>query len=118
MLTYVDFTRADRRDIAWRQILTALGAPSESEPPKVPEEQEPVPSAASTGTLLDLRKKLGARCSIGDLKDLCFVMDIDHDNYPSAKSDFIRELLLYLNRRGRLDEFTEVVRAEKPWVLR
>ena len=27
MLTWVDFTRADRREIAWKQLFTALGAP-------------------------------------------------------------------------------------------
>lgn len=37
ILTYVDFTRADRETLAWRQLLTALGAPPEPEPPKVPQ---------------------------------------------------------------------------------
>jgi hypothetical protein len=27
MLTWVDFTRADRQEIAWKQLFTALGAP-------------------------------------------------------------------------------------------
>ncbi len=33
MLTWVDFTRPDRHDIAWRQLLTALGAPPIVEAP-------------------------------------------------------------------------------------
>ena len=33
ILTYIDFTRADRLDLVWHQLLTALGAPPE--PPEV-----------------------------------------------------------------------------------
>lgn len=33
-LSYVDFTRADRADIAWRMLFTALGKPPEPEPPQ------------------------------------------------------------------------------------
>lgn len=37
ILTFINFTRADRLDLAWRQLLTALGAPPELPPPKEPE---------------------------------------------------------------------------------
>jgi hypothetical protein len=40
MLTYVDFIRPDREDIAWRQLLTALGAPPVQEPPEPPKREE------------------------------------------------------------------------------
>jgi tetratricopeptide (TPR) repeat protein len=36
MLTYVDFTRPDRLDIAWTQLLTAVGAPPLQEAPETP----------------------------------------------------------------------------------
>ena len=36
MLTWVDFTRSDRLDIAWTQLLTALGAPPVQEAPEEP----------------------------------------------------------------------------------
>jgi tetratricopeptide (TPR) repeat protein len=39
-LTHVDFTRLDREDIAWRQLLTALGKPPEPEPPQQPARDE------------------------------------------------------------------------------
>jgi tetratricopeptide (TPR) repeat protein len=39
-LTHVDFTRTDREDLAWRQLLTALGKPPEPEPPKEPDRDE------------------------------------------------------------------------------
>ena len=40
MLTWVDFTRPDRRDIAWTQLLTALGAPPVQEAPEEPTREE------------------------------------------------------------------------------
>jgi tetratricopeptide (TPR) repeat protein len=40
MLTWVDFTRPDREEIAWRQLLTALGAPPVQEPPPQPKREE------------------------------------------------------------------------------
>ncbi len=39
-LTYVDFTRPDRHDTAWTQLLTALGAPPEQKPPQQPTREE------------------------------------------------------------------------------
>ncbi|MFL5384849.1 MAG: toll/interleukin-1 receptor domain-containing protein [Longimicrobiaceae bacterium] len=35
-LTYIDFTDDADQDLAWHQLLTALGAPPESEPPQEP----------------------------------------------------------------------------------
>jgi hypothetical protein len=40
MLTWVDFTRPDRLDIAWTQLLTALGAPPVQEAPEEPTRAE------------------------------------------------------------------------------
>jgi len=40
MLTWVDFTRPDRLDIAWTQLLTALGAPPLPEAPEEPTRAE------------------------------------------------------------------------------
>lgn len=39
-LSYVDFTRADRADIAWRMLFTALGKPPEPEPPQQPQPEQ------------------------------------------------------------------------------
>jgi hypothetical protein len=67
---------------------------------------------------MELYRQLNDRCSISDVRDLCFAMSIDYDNYPNAKSDFIRELLLDMEHQGRLDELVQTIRLEKPWVLR
>ncbi len=118
-LGYVDFV--DEPESAWERLLSALSAPVTASAPPV----EPgAPSRPSAGPTLDtselegLRQQLIERCSLSDLKDLCLRLNLDQDNYPAAKDDFARELLLDLNRRGRVDEFVQLVRQTKPWVLR
>ncbi len=39
-LTHIDFTDSADPDLAWRQLLTALGAPPEPEPPKEPKRDQ------------------------------------------------------------------------------
>ncbi len=115
-LGYVDFV--DEPESAWERLLSALSAP------QVPPVEPGAPSRPSAGPTLDtselegLRQQLIERCSLSDLKELCFALDMAHENYPPALSDFARELLLDLNRRGRVDEFVQLVRQTKPWVLR
>lgn len=117
-LTYVDFTHSANLDMNWSRLLKALAAPDPQAPaPQLPAPQAS-PSASSTIKLTDLRQKLIERTSLSDLRDLCFVMGIDDDNYPGAKNDFIRDLLADLQKWGRVDEFIQVVRQEKDWVLR
>lgn len=40
ILTYVNFTRPDREALAWRQLLTALGAAPEAEAPRAPDHED------------------------------------------------------------------------------
>jgi hypothetical protein len=114
-LTYLDLTAAEDLGLAWTRLLTALRAPHKQVAPvPVVDRKDEAPRR----DIRDLRQKLIDRCDSGDLRDLCFVMGIDYDNYPSAKNDFIRELLAHLQKWGRVDEFVETLRREKPWVLR
>jgi hypothetical protein len=119
MLGYADFTDPDPEalDLAWTRLLAALSAPAKAPPPSAP---QPAASAgASQGhDLVQLRNMLVERCDPGDLRNLCFSMGIDSDNYPSAKRDFIIKLLSDLRRWDRVDEFVQVLRADAPWVLR
>ena len=39
-LTHIDFTDGADQDLAWRQLLTALGRPPEPEPPKEPDREQ------------------------------------------------------------------------------
>jgi hypothetical protein len=114
-LTYVDFADPDDREFAWSLLLGALEAPDTGTPPPAREEASPTEDRQD---VLDLRQKLTDRCSLSDLKDLCFIMGIDSDNYTGGKNDFIRDLLKDLQQWGRVDEFIETVRREKEWVLR
>ena len=118
-LGYVDFV--DEPEIAWDKLLSALSAPSAPAAAPALPGAPPRPGAGrtlDTSELEGLRQQLIERCSLSDLKDLCLRLDMDHENYPASKDDFARELLLDLNRRGRVDEFVHLVRQAKPWVLR
>jgi hypothetical protein len=122
-LNYLDFAAPDDWELAWSRLLKALQAPVQQGPPipapKKTSKQSPKTKASTRDARTrDLRHKLMDRCSLGDLKDLCFVMDIDYDNYPGGKGDFIRDLLKDLGQQGRLDEFERTLDQEKPWVLR
>lgn len=124
-LIYVDFAAPDDLAFAWERLLKALGAPEgsaggASDPPRMDTSTSQAQGSPNPPVdLNDLRKKLLERCSVSDLKDLCFVMPgIDAGDYVGGKSDFVRELLEDLDQKGRLEEFVAVVRKEKPWVLR
>jgi hypothetical protein len=110
-LTYVDFADPEDWDLAWTRLLGALEAPDTEAPPPAREEAPPAEDRPALVELID-------RCSLSDLKDLCFIMGIDSDNYTGGKTDFIRDLLKDLQKWGCVDEFIETVRREKDWVLR
>ena len=112
-LSYVDFSDPQDEALAWTRLLNALDA-STIALPSTPA----MPIAPAMPDLPALRQELIDRCSEGDLRDVCFVLGIDDENYPAAKSDFVRELLQDLKRRDRLAELMDVLRREKPWVLK
>jgi hypothetical protein len=111
-LSYVDFSDPQDEALAWTRLLNALGTSD------TPPSTSAVPAAPVVPDLQALRLKLIDRCSESDLRDVCFVMGIDSENYPKAKSDFARELLQDLKRKDRLAELMDVLRREKPWVLK
>jgi hypothetical protein len=117
-LGYADFTDPEALELAWTKLYQALSVPSEQMPSSTAQEAASQVSAPGSPDRLELYRQLSERCSTSDVRDLCFAMSIDYDNYPSAKADFVRELLLDLERQGRLGEFAQTVRSEKPWVLR
>ncbi|MEN6578300.1 MAG: toll/interleukin-1 receptor domain-containing protein [Phycisphaerales bacterium] len=62
-LTHIDFTKGADLDLAWRQLLTALGAPPVQEPPKEPERDQwflahPYPMPPNFTGRVDERKTL------------------------------------------------------------
>jgi len=116
MLTYVDFSQGNL-DLAWQRLLRGLGAPSAGPAPSAPPPAAPANDTQAID-LVDLRDRLVERSDLGDLRNLCFSMGIDYDNYPSAKQGFIVELLRDLHKWGRVGEFVRVLQADAPWVLR
>ncbi len=119
MLGYADFTDPDPEelDLVWTRLLAALSAPQEAPAPSAAASL-PTGDAPLTNELAQLRDQLVERCSLTDLKNLCFSMGIDHENYASGKRDFVVALLSDLRRWGLVDEFLQVVRADASWVLR
>jgi hypothetical protein len=65
--------------------------------------------------LTDLRKILIRHFNEGELRTLCFDLRIDYDDLPGrGKKDKARELVTYLDRRGRISELLEVIEQQRP----
>jgi hypothetical protein len=54
--------------------------------------------------------------SLEELKDICFDLEIEYENLPghNQKNAFVRELIGYTQRIGRLHELVQVLQAERP----
>ncbi|HEX6385760.1 MAG TPA: hypothetical protein VF177_13905 [Anaerolineae bacterium] len=54
--------------------------------------------------------------SLNELKNICFFLGIEYENLPDhdQKDGFVRELLAYAGRIGRLKELVQVLQAERP----
>jgi hypothetical protein len=115
MLTYVDFTDPAEQTIAWTRLFRALQA---TPPLTTTTAPAPLPPPASPSAAEDLRQKLTARASLSDLKDLCFSLGINYENYPNTTRDFVRELVREMANQGELDRLTAQVKKQMPWVLR
>ena len=69
--------------------------------------------------LVRLREGLVKCFNEGELQSLCFDMQVDYDSLPGqGKENKARELVSYLQRRGRLSELVETcskIRPHFPW---
>jgi len=53
--------------------------------------------------------------SISELKSLCFKLGMDHEELSASnKNDMARELVEFLERRGRLHELLDICEQERP----
>jgi V8-like Glu-specific endopeptidase len=69
----------------------------------------------STPSLSDLHQLLLAHFNEEELKTLCLSLGVEYDDLPgSGRSNKARELVTYLNRRGRLAELRPAVIAVRP----
>jgi len=66
-------------------------------------------------SLTQLRQILVTRFDAGELRTLCFDLGIDYDDLPGeGKANKARELVAYLNRRGRISELLKVGEQLRP----
>jgi hypothetical protein len=65
--------------------------------------------------LAALRESLSKSFNLEELKTICFDLGISYDEFSGeTKQAFIRELLVYLQRRQRLDEFIKLINEQRP----
>jgi tetratricopeptide (TPR) repeat protein len=66
-----------------------------------------------------LRRLLNKHFNINELRDLCFDLRVDFEDLPGeTRGDKVRELVAYLERRGRLLDLVEIgkqLRPDVPW---
>ena len=70
---------------------------------------------ARMGSFEWLHKTLDRLFSKDEVKTLCTYIDVDYDNLGAeSKTGMIRELILHLERRNRLQELLDRARAQRP----
>lgn len=77
---------------------------------------EPQPDDdAGHDDLLALLQKMSSAFSDSDLRDLCFRLNVEYDDIEgNSRHDKIRELVIYMQRRGRLPELIAETAALRP----
>ena len=66
-------------------------------------------------SLATLREKLVRMFSLTDIDDLCFELNVDHEDISGdAKKDRARYLIEYLDMRGRISELEELCAKLRP----
>ncbi len=73
------------------------------------------PLPAATAKRAELLQKLSIHFSLEELKTLCFLLHIDSDAFgPVEKDPFIRELILYCERRNQVPTLISNCRDMRP----
>lgn len=66
-------------------------------------------------TIQELSEKIESLFNRGELKDLCFHMNIPYDNIPGeTRKEKTQELVLYSKRHGRLEELVKTCAIKRP----
>jgi hypothetical protein len=75
----------------------------------------PLTQSIERDRLIELRRILSTRFDEGELRTLCFDLEVDYDSLPGqSKADKARELVAYLGRRGRISRLTRVGQRLRP----
>ena len=65
--------------------------------------------------LLNLRQILTSLFNKGELRDLCFELNVDYENLAgSSKADKARELITFFHRRGQLSRLRAACQQHRP----
>jgi hypothetical protein len=64
--------------------------------------------------LMQLYQKIMSSFSKNELMTLTFALHVDHETLPEVKDAFVRELIVYMQRRKRLHELVEACQQERP----
>jgi len=63
----------------------------------------------------ELRRKMLEHFGDDDLQDLAFALDISEEDLPGdTRRDMVRELILYCERRGKLEQLLALCHRERP----
>ena len=64
---------------------------------------------------IDLLRKIKQSFNLSELRTLCFALRVDHEQFShTIKSDFARELILYMERLDRLPELLKTAASTRP----
>ena len=67
---------------------------------------------------IEIHEKLMRHFSEGDLRQLCFALNVDYDNLPGrSRRGKARELVLFFEKQGRLPELVAACRKERPSIF-
>lgn len=72
--------------------------------------------ADSNRRLLELRDQIVQLFNESELHDICLELNIDPETFDESKTTFVRELIFYLSRRGRLGELIKICQRERSHV--
>ncbi len=64
----------------------------------------------------DLLDKVKKYFSIAETHELCLELDIEAEEFLSSRTDMQRQLIGYLNRRGRISELISICERERPGI--
>ncbi len=79
-------------------------------------DKPPAPTEAfPTEKLAKLHQNIAAYFGDEELRSLCFDLDVDYADLPASNKDgMARELVAYMERRGRIPELVEMCRKLRP----
>lgn len=76
------------------------------------------PNKLSQAERVQLRRNLLEYFSMSELRNVCFEMGIDYDNFPNVKTDFVTAFIKHLEDTNRIDELIAIGMRERnflPW---